>query len=147
MTTRAQVVQEARAWLHTPYQHQQRTRGVAVDCIGLVIGVARSLGLVPVDFDVNGYSRQPDPRMLLGKCDEHMVRIQPEAIQPGDVIVTRFEEDPTHFGIVADYYHGGALSMIHALRTRDGGGRVIEQRLDSSGLKRIVRAYSLPGVA
>lgn len=147
MTTRAEVVLEARAWISTPYQHQARIRGVGVDCIGLLIGVGRALQLVPADFDVTGYSRQPDPRLLMAQCAVHLTPIDVAAIQPGDVIVTRFEQDPTHFAIVADYYHGGLLSMIHAANRRDGKGGVIENRLDPTNRARIHAAFALPGVA
>jgi cell wall-associated NlpC family hydrolase len=61
---RSAIVTAARSWLGTPYRHQHRERGVGVDCAGLVIGVARQLGIVPADFDVNGYSRQPDGSLL-----------------------------------------------------------------------------------
>lgn len=143
MTTRRDVVAEARAWLHTPYQHQQRMRGVAVDCAGLIIGVARALALVPPEFDITGYPRRPDGVSLLAHCDRFMVRIRRG--EPGDVIVIRWEHDPQHLAILSDYRHGG-LSIIHALGTADGNGRVIEQRLHESMRSRIVQAYSLPGV-
>jgi NlpC/P60 family putative phage cell wall peptidase len=145
MTTRAEVVREAREWVGTAYQHQQRAKGVAVDCAGLVIGVARALVLVPPDFDVTGYARQPDGVSLLAHCDRWMVRLHEAEMQAGDVIVMRFESDPCHFAILGD--HRAGLSMIHALRTRDGGGRVIEHRLAPHHLQQLVAVYQLPGVA
>ena len=33
------VVAEARAWMHTPYQHKGRIKGVGVDCGGLIYQV------------------------------------------------------------------------------------------------------------
>jgi cell wall-associated NlpC family hydrolase len=145
---RTAIVQEARSWIGTPYQHQQRAKRVGVDCAGLVIGVARNLGLVSSQFDINGYARRPDGRSLIEHCDRAMARLAgAEAMQPGDVIVLRFDVDPQHVGIVADYYLGGCLSIIHALGTRDGKGRVAEHRLDATTLRRFVAAYRLPGVA
>lgn len=146
-TTRDDIVREARSWLGTPYQHQARIKRVAVDCIGLVIGVARGLELVPPEFDFNGYSEQPDPRMLIAMCREHMREIPVQEIQPGDVIVTRIERDPSHFAIVVDYYKGGSLAMIHAANRRGGRGGVIENRIDAIVRARIHAAFALPGVA
>jgi cell wall-associated NlpC family hydrolase len=143
--TRMDVVAEARTWLGTPFIHQARLRGVGVDCVGLPIGVARSLGLVAPDFDVTGYPGSPDGKSLLGLADQHMTRIARADMQSGDVIVIRWEVEPQHFGMLGDYLHGG-LSMIHAMGTRDGRGRVIEHRLDKSMLARFVAAYALPGV-
>ena len=145
MPTLRDVVAEARAWVGTPYQHQQRLRGVAVDCVGLVIGVARALGLCEPGFDFNGYGRAPDGRTMLDECDALMTRVQASAIRPGHVLVLRYVNDPQHMAIAADYLHGG-LSMVHALGTRDGKGRVLEQRFSSEISDRLVQVYALPGV-
>lgn len=140
---RQQVVQAARAWLDTPYHHQARLKGVGVDCIGLVIGVARELALVPPRFDALGYARAPDGSSLMHMADLHMRRIDFAALQPGDVVVLRFDRDPQHFGIVGDYRHGGH-SIIHAASQP---GRVIETRLMYSAAMQFVAAFALPGVA
>jgi cell wall-associated NlpC family hydrolase len=142
---RADVVAQARTWLGTPYHHQARLKGKGVDCAGLVICVARELGMVPPDFDVPPYPRQPDGRSMLAHCDAFMTRIDLVDMAAGDVIVLRFEQDPQHMGIVAPH-RSGCLSMVHALGTADGKGRVIEQRLDSSTIERFVAAYRMPGV-
>lgn len=148
--TRAEVVAEARTWLGTPFHHQARVKGVGVDCAGLVIGVARSLDLVPASFDVTGYARNPDGKSLLAFCDEHMHRIERSEMQPGDILVLRWDHDPQHLGIVGDYLHGG-LSLIHALGVPgDKRSRVIEHRLDLMvmvGGGQFVAAFGLPGVA
>lgn len=146
MIDRTTVVAEARTWLRTPYQHQQRIKGVAVDCIGLGIGTARAIGAVAPEFDVTGYSRQPDGVSLIAQCDKYMERVPVTEAQLGDMIVTSFDIHPCHFAILGDYPYGG-FSMIHALCNRDGRGRVIEHRLDASNLRRVVAAYRLPGVA
>ncbi len=142
---RETVVAQAREWLGTPYHHQARLRGVGVDCAGLVIGVARELGMVAPDFDVPPYPRRPDGRSMLGYCNQFMTRIELVDMQAGDVIVLRFEHDPQHMGIVVPHRRG--LAMVHALGTADGKGRVIEQRLDSTTIERFVAAYRMPGVA
>lgn len=145
MTTHADVVAQARSWINTPYHHQARLRGVGADCAGLIIGVARELHLVAPEFDVTGYARTPDGISMLAECDRFMTRIPRDSIRPGNGIVLRFERDPQHMAIVADYLHGG-LSMIHALGTSDGKGKVIEQRISDEILNRLVQAYALPGI-
>ena len=37
----------ARGWIGTPYVHQHRTRGHAVDCVGLIIGAGLEAGVLP----------------------------------------------------------------------------------------------------
>jgi cell wall-associated NlpC family hydrolase len=142
MTTRQQVVDEARSWLGTKWTHQHRAKGIAVDCAGLVIGVARELGLVPPDFDFNGYSRSPDGTLLI-VCELHMQRIPRETLQPGDVIVVAMQDDPQHMGIVANYLHGG-LSLIHSTSTARRG--VVETRLMFAQNLKFRGAFALPGV-
>lgn len=143
--TRAQVVQAARGWLSTPFHHQARVKGVAVDCVGLVIGLARELGLVAPNFDVTAYPRMPDGTSLMQTAALHM---QPAVVdmplQPGQVIVVAFDADPQHLGILGDYRHGG-LSIIHAA-ARAQPGRVIETRLMFSRSMRFVAGFNFPGV-
>jgi cell wall-associated NlpC family hydrolase len=142
MTTRAEVVAEARSWISTPWVHQHRTKGIAVDCAGLVIGVARSLGLVPADFDVPAYKRQPNGTMI-DLCAAHMTRVDQAQMQPGDVLIVAVDMDPQHMGIVGDYAHGG-LSLIHAASTGQRG--VVETRLMFARNLRFKAAFALPGV-
>lgn len=144
--TRAQVVAAARRWIGTPYQHQQRLRGIAVDCIGLPMGVARELGLISPGFDVQGYARTPDGHTLMHLAATHMRRRGIDTpLAPGMVIVCAVDLEPSHFGILADYAHGG-LSLIHA-NARAHPPRVIETRLLFSRGLRFVAAFDLPGVS
>lgn len=144
--TRAQVLQAARGWLGTPFHHQARLKGVGVDCIGLLIGVARELGIVPPDFDVPPYARTPDGLTLLAGADLHMHHLGLDVpLQPGQVIMLAFGGDPQHVGILGDYRHGG-LSIIHAASNAQPG-RVIETRYMPSRTMRFVAAFELPGVA
>ena len=142
MTSRADVVVAARTWTDTPFHHQARLKGVGVDCVGLVIGVARELGLIAPDFDVVGYPRVPDGTSLMALAATHMTPIDRAAMQPGDVVVVSFDRDPQHLGILGDYRHGG-LSIIHAAGLT---GRVIETRLMFSKQMKYVAAFALPGI-
>jgi len=145
MIDREQIADAARGWVGTPFQHQQRERGVAVDCAGLVIGVARELGLVEPSFDVNGYSRLPDGQTLLEHCRRWMREVARDAMSVGDVLVVRFDREPQHFGFLVDYRHGG-LAIVHAATKY---GRVVETRLlfgTSPRSMKFVAAFALPGV-
>lgn len=148
--TRADVVAEARTWIGTKFVHQQSMKGAGVDCIGLARGVYRELGLRSTDEKIAlarqyaGYSSQPDGVSLKAFCDEFMTPIARSEVQPGDVLLIRFGPHPQHSAILGDYLHGG-LSMIHTLGP-GGPGKVVEHRLDETWRKRIVAAYSIPGV-
>lgn len=143
---RERIVVEARSWIGTRFHHQARLKGVGCDCAGLVVGVCKELGLS--DFDKSDYARQPDGVMLKQTCDQNMTAIPFVDAQPGDVLLFKFDADPQHLAIVGDYAHGG-LSIIHAYSLARKGkelGWVVETRLDSVWIKRIVAAYRLPGV-
>jgi cell wall-associated NlpC family hydrolase len=141
--THAQVVAQARTWIGTPFHHQARLKGVGVDCAGLVIGVARDLGLVQQEFDVTSYPRTPDGSSLMAYLHEHMVALPPGAeLRPGHVVCVRFAVDPQHLGILGDY-RAGVLSIIHAAARSNA---VIEQRLMYSRAMQFVAAFALPGV-
>lgn len=142
MTTGADVVTAARAEIGTPWVHQGRLPGRALDCAGLIITVARALALVPSDFDVNGYSRAPDGSMtdILGQWCEQI-----EAPELGAIVCVRSGRLPQHVGIVGDYVHGG-YSMIHSSNSSKPP-RVVEHRLVFLSTMRLVSVWRLPGVA
>lgn len=136
----ADVVWAARAELGTPWMHQGRLPGFALDCAGLVIVTARRLGLLPADFDINGYSRVPDGSMA-GVCERYMQPIG--EIELGAVLLLAVHQDPQHLAIVGNYRHGGH-SIIHAASR---AGRVIETRIMFAAGCQLRGIYRLPGVS
>lgn len=141
MTTSAEVITAAYGWSGTPWVHQHRSKGIAVDCAGLIIGVARELGLVAPEFDFTGYGRQPDGS-LLDVCDQFMTRITWDQARAGDVLVVAVEADPQHMGILVPYRHGG-FAMLHASSV---ARQVVETRVMFSRTMRYRASFRLPGV-
>jgi uncharacterized phage protein (TIGR02218 family) len=94
----AEIVAAARTWLGTPWRHQGRLKGVAVDCGGLILGVGREFGLL--DFDVHAHGRIPDGQQLRVLCDRHLVSKPIAEAAPGDVLLMRFTRHPQHLAIV-----------------------------------------------
>lgn len=137
------VVAEARRWVGVPFAHQHRHREVGVDCVGLVVCVARALAVVPAAFDVTGYPAVPDGRSMRAQCDA--VLEPAAALQLGGVaLLAWMGGPPQHLGIVAEHPSGG-WSLIHAENRRHR--QVIEQRLVVGRAMQLVAAYRLPGVA
>lgn len=142
MTTKEQVVALARETIGTPWVHQQRLNGVAVDCAGVPAYVATKLG---IDFDdPANYGRIPVPQQMRAEVDKRLIRVPKDTMQPGDLVWIRFKVDPTHFAIVGDYLYGG-LSLIHGYNA-GGINKVVEHRLDQAWLDRIVAVWRFPGV-
>ena len=127
----------ARQYLGTPYAHQARLKGVAVDCVGLLICVAREAGKVPADFDITGYLRTPDGFSLMRHLADWFDPIAREQMGPGDFVCVAYDKFPHHVGVIGDYVHGG-LSIIHADSKR---GHVTETRLMFTDAMRFVAAF------
>ena len=143
MTTRAEFVATARGYVGTPYHHQGRTPGVGMDCPAPLILAAREHGIVPSDFDVTGYSSEPDGVTLKRLCDEHLEPIEPSDVQAGDVLLCRFRGGhPRHLGIVTDTTPG-RWYWIEAEGQRQ---RQVREHRVLLGVMRIAQAYRVPGL-
>lgn len=139
------IIAAARAEVGTPFRHQGRMAGKALDCAGLVCHVAASLGIEYVDQ--SGYSKRPSQGLLESALDSQpcLVRVSVTEMQAGDVLLMRFTGDPQHLAIYAgwsDVYQGDGI--IHAwLQAR----KVAENLLTDEWRGRIVRVYRFVGVA
>ncbi len=133
--TRSQIVAQARTWKGTPYEHQGRTKGVRVDCVGLLIGVAHELGLS--SFDYLDYGQSPDGDMMTRLLSSHMRHLNSwKDALPGDVLHIAFsaKRRPQHLAIVV-----APGRIIHAYSSHK---KVVEHRLDDDWRLLIRDAYS-----
>lgn len=132
------IIAAARACIGTPFMHQGRIPGVALDCAGLVIAVAQAIGAEYID--VNGYSRMPSGGILEScLCSQPSLAITTAADrQAGDILLIRFAGNPQHLAV----FTGDAIVHSYA-----PVGRVCEHVMDAAWTKRIVCAYRFKGVA
>lgn len=145
MTTRADIVTAARQWVGTRWRHQGAQRGVGVDCVGLLVGVALELGIAdarqgarPIEFD--GYGRAPNPALLLKAAEMYL---DPEdGLTLGGVLLMRFHAAPQHFAIVSQL--DPLPYIVHAYAQ---ARKVVENRLDDLWRGRVVRHYQFRGVS
>lgn len=143
---RAEVVAAALSWVGTPYHHLQACRGAGVDCVGLVVGIARELGVFAPAWSPGYYSPEwhlhQSQEMLLGRIDAAgWPIVAADYRQPGDVLVFRLapQQPCSHLGILVD-----RGELVHAVGT--GPRRVIRQRLTGRRLRQLARCYLFPGV-
>jgi len=113
----------ARKWLDTPFKHQGRNeRGI--DCAGLVIMVAKDMGIVDEQFDRADYPRRSPHSSAFAKYfDEHLIRAKRKPIVD-DVIILKEPIFPCHCGIVGE--RDGQLTIIHSYAPRK---KVVEEFL------------------
>jgi cell wall-associated NlpC family hydrolase len=139
MLTAANFVGQARSWLGVPWVHQGRSRA-GVDCVGLLVCAARELGLAAGAVDVQDYARQPHGGRLREMAEQHLVP-SGYPLQPGHVVLMRFDGEEQHIGLIGDYPAG--LSLIHA---HSRLGSVVEHRLADVWAQRIMSIYRVPGL-
>jgi len=104
------VVEEARTWLGTRYEHGQDVNGHGVDCAMLLVRVYCDLRLVP-PFDPRPYAAQwylhHTEERYLAWIEKSCHRV--DMALPGDIAVYRFGRAAAHGAIVVNDH-----LMIHA---------------------------------
>jgi len=124
------IISAARECINTPFRHQGRINGRALDCAGLIIHVAHELGL---DYlDQAGYARLPGAGLLEAALDAQPCLQRVAELQPGDIALMSFSSGPQHLG----FFDGE--NLIHAYQPY---GKVCEHRLTAEWRNRIVRIY------
>ena len=147
-------VKQARTWLGTKYHHQGRLKksdkySGGVDCIGLVIGIINELnicddqGCLLSKHDRTDYSRSPQSAKLSECFGLYLDLIELADMNPGDILLFKFWQDPQHVGIVSDYPTGG-LGLIHC---HSSSGCVVEQPLSPTWQRMVTHAYRFRSVS
>ena len=134
MTTAQDIIDTARGYLNTPFHHQARVKGVGIDCAGLLICVARDLGLE--HYDVQGYSRVPSGNDFERHLSANLDRIT--EIETGCVLLMTFDVDPQHVAICTS-----TDTIIHAYYDVR---KVTEHRIDAMWRSRIRGIFRFRGV-
>jgi hypothetical protein len=147
MTSGASIAAAARGWLGTRFHHQGRlkkttTHAGGVDCLGLLIEVARELNLSAqdgrpfVELDETNYSHYPDTVRMRTQLAKALRPIPVNEYKTGDVVLIRIDSNPQHLAIISDL--DGVPGLIHAYAPARA---VVEHALDNWWSQRIVAAY------
>lgn len=130
------IIAAARECVGTPFIHQGRILNRALDCAGVAVHAARSVGLEVVE--PAAYSRLPNAAMLEWWLNQQPFLGRATDMQPADLLLMRFTGEPQHLAVFT------GDTIIHAY---EAVGRVVEHRLDDKWLRRIVRVYRFRGLA
>jgi cell wall-associated NlpC family hydrolase len=109
------IVAAARTWLGVPWRHQGRTRA-GIDCVGLVVMVAKQLGLS--DYDSTAYSRRPQGQGFVEHFRAHLDVIPIPNARIGDILVFADHAYPCHCGVLTERLKTPHLLHAHALRRK-----------------------------
>lgn len=136
------IVEAARRWIGTPYQHQASLNQVGCDCLGLIRGVWREVvGPEPEDpppytpdwAEANGLEA------LAAAADRHFVAVDLASFRDGDVLLFRFRDHlpAKHLAIATSATH-----IIHA----HAGACVAEVAICGHWRRRLAGAFAFPCV-
>lgn len=108
--TRQQFIDQTLTYEGTPYQHQGRKKGVAIDCIGLVVCPMQDLG-ADLSYLPKAYSSRPSKDLLLTHLSDSpdIYQVADDEILPGDVLALCIGGALSHFAIYL-----GENRMIHS---------------------------------
>lgn len=121
-----QVVEAARTWIDTPFRHQGRN-GTGIDCVGVIIEVARTLGIVDKDFDERNYNRRaPHGQAFMARFKELLVSKNCRDVAAGNIVILKEPTYPCHCGIIGQI--NGNFTLIHAYAPRR---KVVEEYFDT----------------
>lgn len=149
MVSNDDIVAAARGWLGTRFHHQGRLKKTAthkggVDCLGLLIGVAKEIdlrlsdGAPAIMLDRTDYTHHPDTGYLQSQLRRALVSIPIGGIEPGNILLLSVDHSPQHLAIISTLPPG--MGIIHAYAPARA---VVEHALDESWRRRIAAAYRL----
>jgi hypothetical protein len=131
------IITSARRHLGTPFIHQARVERVGVDCIGLLVLVAKELGIPIVDH--KRYKRRPDPALFMEKMRLNLDPVPLVEAAIGDMLVFWYQKRgvPQHLAFKTD------IGIIH---TYAEAGRVVETAMDKKWQVRLLSAWRFRGI-
>lgn len=136
MTTRKDVVEEAKSWLGTPYHHLAKIKGAGVDCGQLLIGVYSNVGLIPdieTGYYPNDWHFHRSEEQYIGWVSKYAKPTDNPKV--GDVMLFKFGRCISHGGILV-----GDNLIIHSY-LRQG---CVYARLDDAELNgRLAMCFTL----
>ena len=123
MPGRDEFVEVARSWVGVPWR-KVGTRRDGVNCLGLLVGVARELGgledLVDKAAPYANFARPPVYGEMLRRMKEHLRVVPWREALPGDLPLFRVDGEPQHVTLFV-----APDTVLHSSRR---AGRVREER-------------------
>jgi cell wall-associated NlpC family hydrolase len=132
--TRGQVTALAISYAGTPFVHGARLPGAGLDCIGVVVCLARHFAIP--HSDLTAYPMRPNG-MLKPMLDQQLVRVYREP-QEGDVLLMTFGGQPHHVAVMVD-----GSRIVHAYQNVE---KCVVQSYTKNWRAKVRAVYEFPGV-
>lgn len=144
MTTRAEIVAEARKWLGTPWRHQERGPHF-IDCAGLLERVGNDTGVIqyagPRDYRRESHGHRFLRHFAKAGCREKSFALA----QDGDILVFRVEQGALarHCGIRST--KNGKPHFVHSYG-HPKWRMVVEDPLVGFWVKNLIACWQFPNI-
>jgi hypothetical protein len=131
-----QIVLEAQKWLGTPFHQQGRQINAGCDCVGLIIGIAKSINSLSItgdswdECDEISYDCMADSSLLIDLLPKHFNVVE-GPFDVGDILVIEMVEKQYHVCIVTSTL---PVKVIHSC---SAVGKVIEHKIIPQWLNNI----------
>lgn len=147
--TREDIVRAARGFIGVRFRHQGRAAQEGLDCLGLLLAIADSAGLVfqnksVFELDVRSYGSKPDTDFLQARLEQNLQRTEMLELGSTDILLLTIDGRPQHLAMVTDYPTPSEWGMIHAYAPSRA---VVEHRITKEWKERIAGVYRLPQFA
>jgi len=118
------MLDHARGYIGTSFQHQARAPGSKLDCVGVIVCAAKADGIDVEDFFA--YGPEADPEELLRRLATFCDQVPVDARAPDDILAFWLVErsKPQHVAL-----YEGAGFMIHAYARPSRDGKVRREAL------------------
>ena len=126
------IIKAGRKLVGSPFMHQGRIPEFGLDCAGLMVCLAESLGYTPADM--LSYGINPSTELLLWGLDSQPFLTKASIMdrRPGDILVMRFRSRSQHLALFT------GSTIIHAYYQVS---QVAEHNLSDEWLNRISHNY------
>ena len=117
-----------------------------VDCLGLLIGVAKELDILSKTrepfsaFDEMNYSLSPDGEYLKTMLTRLLYSVSVDEMQSGDIALFRMDNNPQHLAVI-NKSEDGSFTMVHAYAP---SRMVVENSLDDFWKEAMVAVFRVP---
>jgi hypothetical protein len=117
----SKLIKVARTWLDTPWQHNQKVKGLGVDCVNFLIAVAFESGLNIEPIPLS-YGRTAIDNQIERYLERNFIKKPDLAIEENNILLYQFSGYNNHVAIATS-----PTTIIHA---NSKEGRVVEHSID-----------------
>jgi hypothetical protein len=134
------IVLEVKKWIGTPFHQQGRQIGVGCDCIGLIIGVAKSIRSLSLtgksweECDKTTYDCMTESALLIDLLPIHF-KVVKSSFKVGNILLIEISQKQYHACIVTSVKPTKIIHSCGAL------GKVVEHKIIPQWLDKIRMIY------